>query len=513
LFNLLHNAVKYTDEGMIRISAVRRDGQTAEVRVEDTGIGIAEEDLPNIFAPYEQARQHGRGGFGLGLGICKQLVELHGGAIFASSRQGEGSVFGFTLPFAVENTADAAAGTAIFSNFEDRPQPAARELSDPGDEARDAGTPPLSNSRGATQTDGAPAHIAPAASEAAVSGEAGGQAPKILLVEDDAVNLNVLAETLKADGYAITCVTGGRQALEAARRQRFDLVIADVMMPGMSGYELTRQLREQFSMSELPILLLTARVRTEDIITGFRAGANDYVGKPADAWELRARVRSLIELKASFHERLRLESAWLQSQIQPHFLYNTLNSIAALGVTDVEKMQTLLHEFSNYLRLSFDFRNASPLVDLEHELSLVRSYLYIERERFGDMIKAEWKVEEGLRVQVPPLSVQPLVENAVKHGLMPSGRGGTITITICRQGENAVIEVKDDGAGMGKEEIERLFSAASRDEPTSHVGLINIERRLRQLFRSGLQIESEPERGTVVRFSVPIGAAEAAAGD
>ena len=168
-------------------------------------------------------------------------------------------------------------------------------------------------------------------------------------------------------------------------------------------------------------------------VTGFLAGANDYVKKPADAWELKARVRSLLQLKTSFEERLRMESAWLQSQIRPHFLYNTLNSIAALAAIDIEKMLTLLYEFSNYLRLSFDFKNASPLVDLEHELSLVRSYIYIEQERFGDRIKVEWEVDEGISIRVPPLSIQPLVENAVKHGLMSRSRGGTVSIVIRRQ--------------------------------------------------------------------------------
>jgi sensor histidine kinase YesM len=237
--------------------------------------------------------------------------------------------------------------------------------------------------------------IVPETLEPAASVEPDASAPNILLVDGDAINLNVLAQTLSSEGYAITRATSAEQALHELFRERYDLVIADVMMPNMSGYELTRILREQFDLTELPVLLLTARIRMEDIVTGFQAGANDYLKKPADAWELKARVRSLIQLKTYFEERLRMESAWLQSQIQPHFLYNTLNSIAALGVIDLEKMQTMLHEFSNYLRLSFDFKNTSPLVDLEHELSLVRSYLYIEQMRFEDRIKVEMDVEEG----------------------------------------------------------------------------------------------------------------------
>src|SRR5690625_7724184 len=98
------------------------------------------------------------------------------------------------------------------------------------------------------------------------------------------------------------------------------------MMPTMSGYELTRSIRERFTISELPILLLTARSNPEDIYTGFLAGANDYVTKPVDAVELNVRVHALSNLQASIHERLWMEAAWLQAQIRPHFLLNTLNA-------------------------------------------------------------------------------------------------------------------------------------------------------------------------------------------
>mgnify|MGYP001167328616 FL=1 len=525
LFNLLHNAVKYTDEGFIRIQAVRQN-RMAEIRVEDTGVGIAEKDLSNIFLPYEQAERHtdkNRGGFGLGLAICKQLVELHGGTIRAASRPGEGSVFSFTLPYAEESgqgqvsgsfTEDLAAHSGAFA---DTSAEAAISFSE-GWAAHSGSLAAIYDTfaKASAELSGSLAGERPACERSlllpetpvpAGTGENDVSAAKILLVDDDAVNLHVLAETLKPDGYEMTCVTGAEQALAETFKERYDLVIADVMMPKMSGYELTRILRDHFNMTELPVLLLTARIRTEDIVTGFLAGANDYVKKPADAWELKARVLSLLQLKTSFEERLRMESAWLQSQIRPHFLYNTLNSIAALAAIDIEKMLTLLYEFSNYLRLSFDFKNASPLVDLEHELSLVRSYIYIEQERFGDRIKVEWEVDEGISIRVPPLSIQPLVENAVKHGLMSRSRGGTVSIVIRRQEGRVDILVKDDGVGMRKEQIEQLFAAPPHSNTgtrlSNGVGLRNIERRLRQLFRSGLHIESEPDQGTIVRFSIP----------
>ncbi|WP_347835123.1 response regulator [Gracilibacillus sp. JCM 18860] len=234
----------------------------------------------------------------------------------------------------------------------------------------------------------------------------------------------MLTYLLERENYEIFTVTSAMEGIAQLEKQRYDLVISDVMMPQVSGYELTRLIRERYSISELPILLLTARTRNEDILTGFQSGANDYVKKPVDSTELKARVRALIELKLSIEERVRMEGAWLQSQIQPHFLYNTLNSIAALGEIDLPKMQALLEEFSNYLQLSFDFKNSDPMVPLEHELSLVRSYLYIEQERFRDRIKVCWEIEPNINVFLPPLSIQPLVENAVRHGILQRKEGG-----------------------------------------------------------------------------------------
>lgn len=474
LFNLLHNAVKFTDKGSITVRAVRK-GLMAEVQVEDTGIGIPEEALLQIFHPYEQADnqfKRASGGFGLGLSICKQLVELHGGTITVESSLGERTLFRFTLPLRDGNPAEEEVYPLSITNLSVSLDKIAATADTPVETA-----------------------FLSYASEA--------PGCRILIVDDDAVNLNVLTQTLETEGYVIDAATSPEQALAEIKRQRYDLVITDVMMPHMSGYELTELIRERFNLSELPILLLTARVRTEDILTGFRAGANDYVKKPVDAWELKARVQALTQLKTSIDDRLRMESAWLQSQIQPHFLFNTLNSIAALGMIDFNKMQTLLDEFSNYLRLSFDFKNASPLVPLEHELSLVRSYVYIEKERFGSRLTVEWNIESGIDILIPPLSIQPLVENAIKHGLLSRNRGGTVSVNVRRLSEIVDISIVDDGDGMDKDYLSQLLTHSNRSSSRSGIGLININRRLMQQFGKSLDIQSSLEQGTRVSFQIP----------
>jgi two-component system sensor histidine kinase ChiS len=138
-----------------------------------------------------------------------------------------------------------------------------------------------------------------------------------LVVDDDVLNLKISENILDAESFDIVAVTSGKEALSQLETRKWDLVIADIMMPHMSGYELTRVIRERYSISELPILLLTARNRLEDIAAGFLSGANDYVTKPADAMELKFRVQALTDLNRSVHERLRMEAAWLQAQIQP----------------------------------------------------------------------------------------------------------------------------------------------------------------------------------------------------
>lgn len=478
LYNLLHNALKYTEEGTISVSAVMRN-QQAVIHVADTGVGMNEDTQARVFLPYEQGAygiSDGRG-IGLGLSICKQLVELHGGTLTVRSEEGKGSVFSFSLPLAQssnpsptqsplqlhpvkDDTEDWATGLMI-------PNPAIRES------AASASIPPLWNDRKAN----------------------------ILAVDDDPVNLNVLVGILSTEPYRVTTASSAREALELLGTQSWDLLIADVMMPQMSGYELTQRVREHYSVSELPVLLLTARSQPADIYTGFASGANDYVTKPVDALELKYRIKALTMLKQSINERLRMEAAYLQAQIHPHFLFNTLNSIMALSDIDTDKMRKLGDAFASFLRISFNFLNTGELVELSRELELAEAYLYIEQERFGDRLSIEWEVEADIGLLLPPLTIQPLVENAVRHGLLCRPEGGTVLIRITRQDGFTQFEVADNGKGMDQDQMSQLLS------PTMHgkggIGLANTNRRLTQMYGQGLSIRSKPGEGTTVSFAIP----------
>lgn len=472
IFNLLHNALKNTSEGEVAVRGFVI-GDRAQIVISDTGIGMDEETTKRVFEPYEQAPSDKtmiEGGFGLGLSISKQLAELHGGTVEVRSTPGQGSEFSFTL-----------------------------QLSDP------------SVSREETATGFLTAIAYAESAAAASSGQLNpsprqellvlADRPRILIVDDDPINLNVLENILTSERYDIVAVTSGKEALVLMDSREWDLVISDVMMPLMSGYELSRMIRMRFTITELPVLLLTARSRPEDIENGFRSGANDYVTKPVDAMELRSRVHALTEVKKSARDRLRMEAAWLQAQIQPHFLFNTLNTVAALSEIDTNRMRELLAVFGDFLKDKFKFQNIDELVPIEYELELVRSYLHIEKERFDERLQVIWEIDEGNRTWlIPPLTIQPLVENAVRHGIMKRARGGEIRIRLSDHGTYAELSVIDDGVGIDEDKLGQILDASLTR--TSGIGLFNTDLRLKRHFGSGLQIKSDQGSGTLISFIV-----------
>lgn len=477
LFNLLHNALKFTDKGEVAVRAQVLDGKV-EVLVSDTGIGMDGETLKRVFEPYVRgmdAETMGEGGFGLGLGICKQLVELHGETLEASSVPGQGTQFRFTLQLAGQQ------GEWQVTDAEDHV------------ETRPAHPPAIAK----PVTQAAPFRP----DIVKTSRQHASNRSRILIVDDDPVNLKVLESILGRDDYEIRTATGGQEALERLDEQEWDLVISDVMMPHMSGYALTQAIRQRFALAELPVLLLTARDRPEDMEAGFQSGANDYVTKPVEALELRTRVKALITVKQSVRERLHMEAAWLQAQIQPHFLFNTLNAIAALSEVDTDRMRNLLEAFGHFLKDKFRFRKMEEPVPIAEELQIVRSYLMIEQERLGDKLQFEWDVDVQKSFSVPALSIQPLVENAIRHGIMKRSGGGKVAIRVKNRHTHAEISVEDDGVGMDAHVLEQIRDGQTEGSPG--VGLKNTLLRLKRQYGNGLEVTSTPGEGTRISFVVP----------
>ncbi|MEF3306927.1 ATP-binding protein [Paenibacillus sp. GYB003] len=454
LHNLLENGLKYTDKGTVTLSASRRGDELA-VTVADTGKGIPPEAMDRLFQPffqYDDGESAGsRDGIGLGLSISKQLVELHGGRLEMESEVGRGSRFTFTLPIARTWAAETAASA----------------------ERRDEPVSPVYSG------------FAPDGREAPF---------RILIVDDEPSNLKVAMDAISSLNCAYTAVGGGEEALAALRgAPKPDLVLLDLMMPGVSGLDVCRHIRTLHGLAELPVLMLTASGQTGDIVAAFAAGANDILQKPFELAELKARVQSLLAMKSSSEQAVRRELDFLQAQITPHFLYNTLNALVALSYKDVGKLRETVHHLTTYLRAKFTFVFHGAAVPLERELELVRAYLAIEQLRFGDRLRVNYAVDEEARCMLPPLTLQPIVENAVRHGIGPKPEGGTVDIAVRRGDGGVVIVVEDDGVGMDGPKLLALESGGS-----SGIGVDNVNRRLQMSGGRKLTIRSEPGKGTQV---------------
>ena len=278
LYNLIGNAIKFTESGTVEISAELVTGNAQSppnsqlaITVSDTGIGIAEDKLERIFESFEQAdgstaREYG--GTGLGLTVAQQLVELHGGKIWVSSTVGVGSKFTFTLPV-----------SEIQPEFSSR-QPRLTE----GDRILITPEVPPESSLINSQV--------LAKSEFRES-----EKLKILVVDDEPINIHVIINSLSLEKYEITQASNGLEALNLIESGfKPDLILLDVMMPQMTGYEVCREVRKKYSPLEMPILMLTAKNQTTDLVEAFNLEANDYVTKPFIKKELLARINTQIRL-------------------------------------------------------------------------------------------------------------------------------------------------------------------------------------------------------------------------
>ena len=217
-------------------------------------------------------------------------------------------------------------------------------------------------------------------------------------------------------------------------------------------------------------------------------------------------VRSVGRLRKQYKDAIRFQQmqkelyeakvSVMVSQIQPHFMYNALSSIAMLCKLDPDTAYQATITFSQYLRSNMDSLKQTKPVPFEQELEHLKKYLYIEKLRFGKKLNIEYDIQ-ATGFELPQLSIQPLAENAVKHGISKKRGGGTLTIAT-RETESAYeIIVSDDGVGFDPE--------IKKDDGRSHVGMENIKRRLKEMCNAEVVIESKPGEGTVARVIIPKG--------
>ncbi|MEG4988245.1 ATP-binding protein [Microcoleus sp. BR0-C5] len=345
LYNLIGNAIKFTESGRVEISAELVTGQAQSplnsqlaISVSDTGIGIPEDKLERIFESFEQAdgstaREYG--GTGLGLTVAKQLVELHGGKISVSSTVGVGSQFTFILP--------VSESQPEFSSTQPHLTEGSRILITP-ELARQSS---IINSQASDNSDFLES-----------------EKLKILVVDDEPINIHVIINSLSVENYEITQASNGLEAVNLIESGfKPDLILLDVMMPQMTGYEVCREVRKKYSPLEMPILMLTAKNLTTDLVEAFNLEANDYVTKPFIKKELLARINTQIRLA-------KLNAAY--GRFVPHDFLNLLEKPSIievkLGEHQERDMTVLFADIRSFTALS---ENMTP----DENFAFINTYL------------------------------------------------------------------------------------------------------------------------------------------
>ena len=495
LYNLIGNAIKFTDQGEIRVAAIQMDSMV-QVSVSDTGIGIPADKFETIFQVFEQgdstsSREYG--GTGLGLSITRHLVELHGGELRVESQVGEGSVFYFTLPVSdvppeKENFAAVSTvmnDTATTRNF----------------------LLPVTAESQATTLDSPPLNSEPC---------------QVLIVDDDPVNLQVVANHLLLEKITFQTAPDGTTALERIESgQMPHVLLLDIMMPKITGYEVCRKLRERFSPSELPIIMLTAKTHLADLVEAYKAGASDYLSKPFSRDELISRVRCHLELRASyanFVEKQRLERevseqkqkkelARLQAekekleklryQLNPHFLFNALASIRGAVLKDRKVARELISHLATFSRLTLS-RGSMDTTTIAEELEVIRHYLAMEQIRFGDYLSLRFEIgPDTEKLEVPALVLQPLVENAVKYGSRTSPDALEVAISAKPQPPDMIrLEISNSGRWVEPGTIDSRYSTGT--------GIENVRQRLEKYYASRYRFETNTDGGQVtIAIDIP----------
>ncbi len=278
----------------------------------------------------------------------------------------------------------------------------------------------------------------------------------VLVVDDDPVNQRVIENQLRQAGYSVMSVPSGPMALEYLEKSKVpDIILLDVMMPGMSGYEACGIIRSRFSLHELPIIMVTARNQIPDLVTAFEYGANDYLSKPFDKRELLSRVNTLVTLRRTVKKYEESSYRILQDRTNPHFLFNAINTIHSFlsKDRDTEKADKAILMLADILRYLMDM-SFHALVPFEKEWEFINNYLKFECLRFPETVRFHIeKTGDFSDVVIPPLTIQPIAENSIKHGIRNKPGGGKVSIKAVNDGTFVRIMIEDDGSGLQKEDI------------------------------------------------------------
>jgi signal transduction histidine kinase len=513
LTNLVGNAMKFTPaEGRIDVRAIHNPAGTS-IEVTDTGAGIPREEQQRIFDRFHQTETSERrraGGVGIGLALARELAQLHGGSLTVDSRVGQGSTFTLFLQSGQDH---------FHTETVERRQ--IQVDSHPGRRADDRVREP--GSRTADQI-----VIAERTSERPPERVFldRGRVPRILVAEDEADLRDFIVSVLK-ETYVVDAARDGAEALELMNLNRPDLVLTDVMMPEVSGFDLSRAVKGDPSLQHIPVILLTARGENETALEGYEAGADDFVSKPFHTKVLEARIRAHLKMRGlslQLADQARLASAGTLAAGLAHEVKNPLNAainaakvLAKGGSTRVPNDQLMDLIIDALARIdaivSALDAHARPADgdDLTpcNVRNAVQSTLNLLEHRLKNRVMVHQDYETTGDVFAPARAFNQVLLNLVDNSI----RSGATNIWIqLRQADRQIsVAVADDGPGVPPDVVHRIFDPffTTRVEGEGTGLGLHLSRRIAQ--ECGGELRYEPRPGGGARFVMEIPAMEQAA--
>jgi PAS domain S-box-containing protein len=408
VLNLLSNAFKFTFEGEIDVS-LKQAGKTVQLVVRDTGVGVPPHELPHMFERFHRirgARSRTHEGSGIGLALVQELVHLHGGTIEVISVENAGTTFTVSLP---TGTAHLPADHIATRHSLNARSPGAA----PGVEELFFWLPDENRAGDALS-------LAWLGTNSTLREDAGAQTrtarpgtAHILLADDNADMRLYIERLLQEHSYQVESVSDGLTALRAVRDRRPDLVLTDVMMPGLDGFELLRELRADPASASIPVVMLSARAGEEARVEGMESGADDYLIKPFSARELLARVRAHLEIarnrreaeKAIQNRSAQFETLLNQAPmgvylVDADFRLREVNPTARAVFGDIPDL--IGRDFDGLIHILWNREYADELVRIfRHTLETGESYATTERTEFR--IDRKWTESFEWRLDRIPL--------------------------------------------------------------------------------------------------------------
>lgn len=321
---------------------------------------------------------------------------------------------------------------------------------------------------------------------------------QLLFITSDSMQRSNVEKMLPFDRYTITIANDAEEFLQHPQRlSAYSLIILGNLYRHVYFRDFYNAVRKNYSMTELPMLLLLPDLYTENSFY-IRSTINDYLVPPYSQAALSKKIHALVTAKKTADLALESQLEFWQSQINPHFIFNSINSIMHMCIKEPMKAYELLGDFSEYLRSHLLSQSLNKASTIQKEINLISAYLEIERARFGDKIHYSLDIDCAEDFPILPLLIEPLVENSIKHSPMHES-GVSVNVQIFQMEDHLLVSVADNGNGMSGETISQILSD---NYERNSIGLSNVCNRLRYYYHTVPTIESKLGEGTTVQFTI-----------